>query len=87
MFKVGDKVRWQSQSSSSMTEKVGEIVAVVPSNESLRYFRTIIGKYRRLGVFGMSRNHESYLVAVPSKTGRGKPVLYWPRVRHLRKVD
>lgn len=29
-FKVGDKVRWNSQSGSYSTEKIGEVVFVVP---------------------------------------------------------
>lgn len=33
------------------------------------------------------RDHESYLVAVPTPSGRGRPRLYWPRVTDLTEEE
>ena len=32
------------------------------------------------------RSEESYLVSVPGKTANSRPLLYWPRTKHLEKV-
>jgi hypothetical protein len=73
---LGDKVRW----SSRKTEKVGSVVAVVPANTDASACLPDGFSCGSSSGFGMSRNHESYLVKVDGK-GRG---LYWPRVKHLK---
>lgn len=84
-FKVGDKVRWVSHARGRWKEKVGEIIEVVPPNHGV-----VLSKYRGkyiLSRFGKSnpRLHTSYVVAVPSKSG--KPKLYWPRANQLEPVE
>lgn len=88
-FKIGDKVEWASQASSYEKRKTGEIVKVV--NPGINP-RTLLGadeKYSdlRLMFDGWTRDHESYLVAVRSgKTIKSKMVVYWPRVKNLKKL-
>jgi hypothetical protein len=36
---------------------------------------------------GLARQHESYIVRVPSRTGAGKGRNYWPLVSQLRAVE
>lgn len=85
-FKVGDKVVWIS----GWRIKRGTIVAIVRADA--RLIDAMRGtdlhdsaKYnnRNLDSRGSSRNHDSYIVSVPSKSGKGKPTLFWPRVIHL----
>jgi len=79
---VGDKVEWVSQSGGTETKKVGTIVRVVP-------FLTPPDKYipleypYSLGMYGLTRDHESYLVKVDGKGNR----LYWPLVKYLKQVQ
>ena len=83
-FKFGQLVEWESQSSSSLRKKCGIVIATVtPFADPLDYIPET--PHRRLGCFGISRNHESYLVSVRGgRNGNGKPILYWPRVCHLK---
>jgi len=77
-MKIGDKVRWKSQSQSYCSEKTGDIVAVVPTGTT-----PVIPKGFRCNSscgYGMARNHESYLVKVDGKGNR----LYWPIVSKLK---
>jgi len=70
---IGDLVQWNSQSHGSVTNKQGPIIAIVPPGMAPE----IPEGYRASGIFGMSRNHQSYLVGVGT-------VAYWPRVTHLK---
>ena len=84
-FNVGDKVRWTSHAHGKWTEKVGEVIEVVPAHRGV-----LLGKYKgkyTLGSFSKSnpRLQTSYVVAV--KSGNGKPKLYWPRANQLEPVD
>ena len=74
---LGDTVEWKSQSGGYYGKvKRGIIVQVVKAGQV-----PDPGTMRVLGSgFGMSRNHESYLVKVGN-------VAYWPRVKHLRVVS
>lgn len=88
-FKVGDKVKWWSQSSGWGGLKIGEIVLVVPEDRSpspnlLRedFPDCSINAMKNPG---MGRDHESYIVRVPSGT-KAKDKLYWPRVSKLELV-
>lgn len=76
---IGDQVVWESQGRGFTRQKVGEIVAVIPPRRNPN-FHIPEGKWSLGGgSFGLPRNHESYLVAVESR-------LYWPKVKHLRKI-
>lgn len=71
-FKIGETVKWTSQSQGYEKTKEGIVVNVVR-----------IGKLpnRRIHAstwLGMVRNHESYVVEV---NGRN----YWPRVSQLKR--
>lgn len=90
-MKVGDRVRWTSQSQGYRREKRGEVVAVVPPgvHPCVAWNRFEAGEFRISPLFSsasysLPRNHESYLIAVPTKTGRGKARLYWPVVSLLQ---
>ena len=87
-FKVGDLVSWKSQSYGSITKKEGVICAVVPA-DSQPY--DIISVTKKMSEFnrmfdGNPRPILSYLVEVPSKSGRGRTKLYWPRAEKLEGV-
>ena len=71
MFKLGDKVSWESQASGWTKIKYGVIVEVVRS-----------GCWPKLPIkdIGGSRNRESYIVLVGRK-------YYWPRVKNLRMAN
>lgn len=81
---VGEEVTWESQAGGRTTTKQGVIVEVVPAlrSPSLGELR----QYHAPHSVGNPRNHESYLVAVPNKSGRGRPHLYWPVVSLLKEV-
>jgi hypothetical protein len=73
-FKLGDKVKWSSQSQGFRRDKQGVVVQVVgilerPNHEQ---FQTL---YRGCGC-GYGRTHESYVVntAQPNRA----PKYYWP---------
>lgn len=91
-YQIGQTVEWSSQANGTRKQKRGVVVAVVPRD---RTPRTVIPtspaipqSYKLiLDTRSGSRNHESYIVAVPSKSGRGKVQLYWPRTSALRKVE
>lgn len=81
-FELGDLVSWESQSQGSTTVKCGTVVRLIGKGH-----KPPLGFYRsthRIMFDGMVRDHESYLVEMPS-TGKGKPVLYHPRVSQLQK--
>jgi len=77
-FGVGDKVTWSSQAGGSVKVKVG-VVEVILQPGRMPTSLQISG-------CGNPRNHESYLVLVPNKSGRGVGKKYWPLVSKLRYV-
>lgn len=83
-FKVGDTVQWASSANGSWKEKKGIVEAVVPAYESGQKYMDKVAK--RYGIkppsVGFSRDSKSYIVRVPSKTGKGGK-LYWPRTKAL----
>ncbi len=87
MFKVGDKVEWESQAVASWTIKRGKVVAVVPAGRFPTDILTAINKFWKT-MFDwptLTRNHESYLVEVPGgKTSKAMPKLYWPHASKLK---
>ena len=89
-FKIGDKVKWQSQANGGWTEKKGIIIAVVPikgkpadvlPDYAGSKYRTTIDP-RSLGC----RQHQSYVVLVDGKTDKATPIMYWPVVSRLQRV-
>lgn len=87
-MKLGDNVKWSSTSNGITKTKTGVIVAVVPSYD--KPDKHIEAATEQTGASfsssagpGMARNHESYVVHVQTKTGKGKGTLYWPKVRNL----
>ena len=88
-MKIGDIVAWRSTSNGVEKEKRGKIVNIVPPHKGpLKYI--VEAKEETGAAFsssagpGMSRDHESYIVHVPTKTGKGKGTLYWPFVKKLQ---
>lgn len=86
-IRVGSKVRWRSQSAGYRTEKVGTVVEVVPKDVPMHpnIACRMHGGRSAFG-YGCSRDHESYVVSIPTK-GKGRPMLYWPRVKQLEVVE
>lgn len=87
---VGSTVSWTSQSGSYSKTKTGKIVAVVPAGEFVNRIAKGLGdKYKPSSTagFGFRRDHDTFLVAVPSKSGKGRETLYWPRMQHLQASD
>lgn len=88
-FKIGDKVKWWSQSSGWGSLKIGEVVLAIPEGRSPSL--DLLGKdfpecsTSAMKNPGMGRDHESYIVRVPSGT-KAKDKLYWPRVNKLKFV-
>lgn len=99
---LGDEVEWTSQAGGNSKTKRGTIVAIVPAgwypfvdqwNRGKVGLKAPYHTERIQGVFhtstlgrGYAREKESFLVSVPTKTGKGRPRLYWPRVSQLSKV-
>lgn len=88
-FKIGDKVEWTSSAAGTTKTKQGSVIAVLPEGgmprdvirlEEQRLYKVMVDAR------SLYRNHESYLVSVPTKSGRGRPRLYWPRVSALKLV-
>lgn len=81
-FKVGDKVKWVS----SNTDKIGEVVAIVPEGR-----RPADVGYPRAGGGGFSRGHTSFIVKGKKVDARGNlygpNALYWPVVSLLQAVE
>jgi hypothetical protein len=74
-FKLGDRVRWTSQSAGFSVEKTGEIIEVVPPKTA---------PTTKLDRPGLSRDHESYVVRARKPDGRSSK--YWPKVKYLELV-
>jgi hypothetical protein len=86
MFKVGDKVQWESQAAGFLKKKQGEIFRVITKWEA-----PMPGDFPDHKTMfdgdGMARGHYSYLVEVPGgKTDKATPKLYWPRVKNLKPL-
>lgn len=82
MFKVGDRVRWESQSGGYWKAKEGKVVEVVPIGK--RPNNDITG-----GIGLLGRIHVSYVVQL-NGTGKGtvlKAKFYWPVVSKLTKIE
>jgi hypothetical protein len=82
---LGDKVRWTSQSSGIVKEKLGLIVAVVKPNQIPPVTETA-ERYAARSLYGGGavRRHESYLVL--TNEGNSRYRIYWPRVSALEVI-
>lgn len=92
-MKVGDRVKWWSQSGSYDVVKEGAIHRIIQAGENLRRVFKLERPYRIAGYKfywggGLPRKHVSYLVLVDTIDGKKlkKPRLYWPRANTLEKV-
>jgi len=95
-FTVGEAVQWTSQSGGYTKVKRGKIAAVVPGmapGDRTHYLNHFIPKDLEntaghpgpsVHFDGFQRNHECYIVFVPSDTGKGRGHLYCPAVVNLR---
>ena len=82
-FSVGDKVAWRSQSSGFTTNKIGTVVAVIPSGVDRRGHVPNEYQFCEQMFNALFRDGESYIVHVPTRSGKGHGQLYWPRVSGL----
>jgi hypothetical protein len=80
-FQVRDFVAWTSQAGGFQKLKVGQIVAVVPVRTSAKSCLPNGFDSNSSCGYGMSRDHESYLVQVGNSCR-----LYWPQVKNLREA-
>ncbi len=88
LLKVGDNVQWTSQSAGTVLTKIGKVIEVVPMGRAVDF--STAQRYANVGCRlvnggGYPRNHESYLVKV--EQGKRKPLVYWPRVSALEKLN
>ena len=87
-MKNGSKVKWVSQSSGIVKEKVGTIVKTIYAGVDVRpQYRKLMETYntKPISCCGEAREHKSFLVAV-DQPGDRKPLLYWPVVSGLVEV-
>lgn len=70
MFKVGDKVKWTSQSQGYKSEKHGVVAAIIPAG------KTVLSDAYTVRMPGQPRGHISYVIRVKNKH-------YWPLVSKL----
>ena len=80
-FKVGDTVQWASSANGSWKEKKGIVECVIPAGGNPQIYATRVAEK-----YGRRRDHVSYIVRVPSKTG-GVGKFYRPHVALLEKVE
>lgn len=87
-FKVGDTVQWVSSANGFWKEKKGIVESVIPAGGNPQIYATRVAeKYgRKTPHLGYPRDHVSYIVRVPSKTG-GVGKFYRPHVALLEMVD
>ena len=87
-FKVGDTVQWASSANGYWKEKKGIVESVIPAGGNPQIYATRVAeKYgRRTPHLGYPRDHVSYIVRVPSRTG-GVGKFYRPHVALLEKAE
>lgn len=81
-FKLGDPVIWRGQSGGYTKVKAGVVVAVIKPGE-MPSRDDFLSLYRTSGI-SSSRLQTSYVVHVPTKTGKGAGTIYWPRPNALK---
>ena len=87
-FKGGDTVQWASSANGFWKEKKGIVESVIPAGGNPQIYATRVAeKYgRKAPHLGYPRDHVSYIVRVPSKTG-GVGKFYRPHVALLEKAE
>lgn len=90
-LKLGDHVNWESQAGGSTKKKSGTVHYIVPKGSAAtdrfhveKYNPGYYPKHKQMFDGTIPRDHESYVIIVPSKSGRGKCKLYWPHVSKLQ---
>lgn len=91
-LKLNDTVTWTSND----VTKTGKVVRILAPKEPLiksecealgNCAKLTMFRYKCVnGVAQNQRDHESYLVLVPSKTGKGKGMLFHPKTCLLNKT-
>ena len=76
-MKVGDRVKWVSQSHGHRTTKYGDIVEIIPGGE---HVHDLLHGRKLKDYRWSSRDHESYLILVGGK------YYYWPLVKNLVQI-
>jgi hypothetical protein len=86
-YSNGDQVQWTSQAGGCAKTKIGAVVQIVVAG-TMPDWDGLMNKHNANARYGggLTRNHTSYVVLVPSATGRGRPTLYWPVASGLSKV-
>lgn len=84
-FQLGQTVEWTSQANGCTRTKRGTIVCVVDAGRSVNA-KEFPG-LQKGAPLGLSRQHESYIVRVPNKSGKGAGTHYWPIVSRLSAVE
>jgi len=85
-IKLKSLVRWNSSANGTMSEKKGEVVAIVqPGQDPLSKVNRTMEKECILRFDGIVRDHRSYLVRVSRGEGK-KPYIYFPRVNGLEII-
>ena len=85
-FKINDLVFWRDRYYYNGHE--GTILGIVPKGQNPQPIADAISvdlKCRSISTSGSSRNHESYIVYVATKNGKGR--IFWPRVKNLIKTN
>ena len=77
--KLGSMVEWTSQANGNPRTKIGVVIKVLEPN----YPPEWLNKEYKTKSRG-KRDHESYLVCVPSPDGTE---FFWPRVKDLKKAS
>ena len=92
-FKIGDWAEWTSRGRGGATTKRGRCVYIVKRGGSAKERTYDLlwnhnDKYilPNIELWGSGRDHESYIFAVKNGN-KGKSLLYWPRVKNLKKID
>lgn len=84
-FNLATRVVWYTKGPVVNFKRIGTVVLVIPADEPPMVLVRPFCRRNELRVpeLGMSRPHESYIIAVPGKTIKHKPRLFWPRVANL----
>ena len=85
-MQLGDEVTWTSQANGGVKTKTGKVVLILRAGERMPPMIEVNGLQlpapARTGG-GQRFDAESYVVHVPTPSGRGKGRLYWPRTSAL----
>lgn len=80
MLKIGSDVHWESQAGGFSKVKSGVVEEVIPPNTYLTHEQ----KKKCNASSGAIRKTVSYIIRVPSETGKGNGKAYWPNQNLLK---